>query len=200
MRALDWLMENVHVYRLWQAPFARQKFAPVERHNDVRQLRAVLDLGCGPGTNAHYFRQAQYLGIDWNPAYVEYARRRHPGHFATADACNEHITDGRRFDFILVNSFFHHIADHDSRRLMAKLAGLLTLDGCVHIVDMVVPEERGLARYLATHDRGEHPRSRRGWERMLCEAFEPVVIEPYQLTGFGVPLWHMLYFKGRARL
>jgi len=47
--------------------------------------------------------------------------------------------------------------------------------------------------------RGEYPRSRERWERMLCETFEPVVIEPYHVTGFGIPLWHMVYFKGRAR-
>jgi len=39
----------------------------------------------------------------------------------------------------------------------------------------------------------------RRWEQMLCETFEPVVIEPYHLTGLGIPLWHMVYFKGRAR-
>jgi SAM-dependent methyltransferase len=192
-------MENVHVYRLWQVPFAGQKFAPITRHNDLRQLHAVLDLGCGPGTNARHFDHTHYLGIDWNPAYVDYARRHYTGEFAVADVCQEQVTDGRRFDFILVNSFFHHIPDEDVRRVMAKLAHLLTADGYVHIVDMVVPPHAGIARYLATHDRGDHPRTHQHWERMLHDAFEPVVIEPYQLTGFGVPLWHMVYFKGRAR-
>ena len=82
---------------------------------------------------------------------------------------------------------------------MAKLAARLTPDGHVHIVDMVVPPQAGIARYLATHDRGEYPRSRERWEQMLCDTFEPVVIEPYHLTGFGIPLWHMVYFKGRPR-
>jgi SAM-dependent methyltransferase len=199
VKVLDRLMENVHVYRLWQSPFAARKFAPVARHNDLRRLDSVLDLGCGPGTNAHHFRGARYLGIDWNPAYIEYARRRCQGEFAVADVCREEITDGRRFDFILVNSVFHHIGDADAALLMARLARLLTPDGHVHIVDMIVPQEASVARYLATHDRGEHPRSRERWEQMLCQRFEPVVVEPYPLTGFGVPLWHMLYFKGRAR-
>lgn len=199
VRALDLVMENVHVYRLWQAPFAARKFAPVARHNDLRQPRTVLDLGCGPGTNAHHFVQAEYLGIDWNPAYIDFARARYPGEFATADVCNEQVTEGRRFDFILVNSFFHHIADDDAGRLMAKLNRLLSPGGAVHILDMVVPPAAGVARYLATHDRGNHPRSRERWEAMLSEAFEPVVLEPYLLSGLGVPLWHMLYFKGLAR-
>ena len=199
MSALDRLMENVHVYRLWQAPFAEQKFAPVVRHNDLRQVTAALDLGCGPGTNARHFAQTRYLGLDWNPAYVDYARRYYGSEFEVADVCNEDVTAGRRFDFILANSIFHHIPDHDASRVMAKLAARLTPDGHVHIVDMVVPPEAGMARYLATHDRGEFPRSRERWEQMLCDRFEPVVIEPYHLTGFGIPLWHMVYFKGRPR-
>lgn len=199
MSALDRLMENVHVYRLWQAPFAEQKFAPVVRHNDLRQVTAALDLGCGPGTNARHFAQARYLGLDWNPAYVDYARRYYGSEFQVADVCNEEVTAGRRFDFILANSIFHHIPDHDASRVMAKLAARLTPDGHVHIVDMVVPPEAGIARYLATHDRGEYPRSRERWEQMLCDTFEPVVIEPYHLTGLGIPLWQMVYFKGRPR-
>ena len=199
MSALDRVMENVHVYRLWQAPFAEQKFAPVARHNDLRHIKAVLDLGCGPGTNARHFGQTRYLGLDWNPAYVNYARRFYRSEFEVADICHEEITAGRRFDFILANSIFHHISDPDASRVMVKLAARLTLDGHVHIVDMVIPPEAGIARYLTTHDRGEHPRSRARWEQMLCEVFEPVVIEPYYLTGFGIPLWHMVYFKGRAR-
>jgi SAM-dependent methyltransferase len=196
---LDWLMENVHVYRLWQAPFAEQKFAPVARHNDLRHVNAVLDLGCGPGTNARHFAQTRYLGLDWNPAYVNYARRYYRSEFEVADICNEDVTKGRQFDFILANSIFHHIPDHDASRVMKKLAEHLTPDGYVHIVDMVVPPEAGIARYLTTHDRGVHPRSRERWEQMLGDAFEPVVIEPYYLTGWGIPLWHMVYFKGRVR-
>jgi SAM-dependent methyltransferase len=197
--ALDRLMENVHVYRLWQAPFAEQKFAPVARHNDLQHVGAVLDLGCGPGTNARHFAGTRYLGLDWNPAYVRYARRLYRSEFEVADVCNEEVTAGRRFDFILANSLFHHIPDQDASRVMAKLAARLTPDGSVHIVDMVVPPAAGIARYLTTHDRGAYPRSRERWEQMLCDAFEPVVIEPYHLTGCGIPLWHMVYFKGRAR-
>ena len=130
---------------------------------------------------------------------MSHARRHYRSEFEVADVCNEDVTAGRRFDFILANSLFHHIPDQDASRVMAKLAARLTTDGSVHIVDMVVPQKPGIARYLTTHDRGAYPRSRERWEQMLCDAFEPVVIEPYYLTGWGIPLWHMVYFKGRAR-
>jgi SAM-dependent methyltransferase len=199
MSALDAVMENVHVYRWWQAPFAVQKFAPVARLNDLDRAGSVLDVACGPGTNAAHFRRAAYMGVDWNPAYVEYARRRFRGEFVVADVCDGAFAGGRRFDFILVNSFFHHVADDDATRIMRRLGDLLTPGGAVHILDMIVPDRSGPARFLATHDRGLYPRSRARWETMMCDVYEPAWCEPYDIGAFGLPLWHMLYFKGRPR-
>ena len=71
------VMENTLAYRLWQAPFAEQKLAPLFAHNDLRAVRRVLDVGCGPGTNTPHFADADYLGIDFNAAYIDSARRRH---------------------------------------------------------------------------------------------------------------------------
>src|SRR6185437_15919484 len=50
------LMEFTVAYRLWQAPFAERKLAPLWEHNDVARARRVLDVGCGPGTNTQHFK------------------------------------------------------------------------------------------------------------------------------------------------
>jgi trans-aconitate methyltransferase len=71
------LMEKTTVYRLWQKPFQNQKFAPLLAHNDFNRVRRVLDVGCGPGTNTRFFANSDYLGIDINPHYIGYARRRY---------------------------------------------------------------------------------------------------------------------------
>ena len=63
------LFEVPWVYRAWQAPFAEQKLAPVMRHNVMGAVRRVLDVGCGPGTNAPHFEGLDYLGLDINPDY-----------------------------------------------------------------------------------------------------------------------------------
>ena len=73
----DRLLEQSSVYRLWQMPFADQKFAPILAHNDLGRVQRVLDVGCGPGTNAKYFTHTQYLGVDINEDYVQDARRRY---------------------------------------------------------------------------------------------------------------------------
>jgi len=192
------LLEIPWVYRLWQAPFQEQKLAPLMRHNDMSQVRSVLDVGCGPGTNAPHFRAMQYLGLDINPDYIEQARKRYGMHFEVADATRYQV-QGEAFDFILVNSFFHHVGDEDSDRILSHLATLLTDEGRIHVLDLVLPPQPSPARVLARMDRGDHPRPLEAWHVLLGRHFEPDVFEPYNLGVAGLPLWKMVYFRGRPR-
>jgi SAM-dependent methyltransferase len=193
------LLDHTWVYRLWQAPFAEQKLAPILAHNDLRAVRRVLDVGCGPGTNTHHFAHADYLGIDYNPRYVESARRRHQRTFVVADVTTYTVAQSERFDFILANSFLHHVDTPGVERILAQLADLVSEDGHVHILELVLPDHASVARLLARWDRGDFPRPLAEWRRLFTARFEPVVFEPYALTALGAPLWRMVYFKGRAR-
>jgi hypothetical protein len=56
------LLEQPLVFNLSRLPFSRQKFAGVLKHNDLTQVRAVMDVGCGLGTNAPRFAHAKYVG------------------------------------------------------------------------------------------------------------------------------------------
>jgi SAM-dependent methyltransferase len=199
LKPLSAIMENVTAYRLWQAPFAEKKLMPLLRRPDLAAARRVLDVGCGPGTNVRHFEAANYLGIDLNPGYVSYARRRFGREFVAADVRTYAPPSGQRFDFILVNSLLHHIDDAGTHQILASLGSLLTDDGHVHILDLILPKGRGLARLLASADRGNHPRELETWKAIFGEYFDPVVVEPYPLGAFGLTLWNMLYFKGRRR-
>lgn len=192
-------MEHTLAYRIWQAPFAQQKLAPLFAHNDVRSARRVLDVGCGPGTNTHHFADADYLGIDINAAYIESARRRHGREFIVADVTKYEVPDDRRFDLILANSLFHHIETTATQRILAHLASLLAPGGHMHVFDLVLPPRPSVSRLLARADRGDHPRPLEEWRELFTAAFEPVVFEPYPLGMAGMTLWNMVYFKGRAR-
>jgi SAM-dependent methyltransferase len=196
---LNAIMNNTLAYRVWQAPFAERKLAPLLRHNDVESARRVLDVGCGPGTNTRHFAQADYLGIDFNPEYIESARRRYRRHFEVADVTKYNVAPTERFDFILANSLFHHIDTASTKRILAHLATLLTDDGHVHILDLVMPPGPSIGRFLAKADRGDYPRPVDDWRVIFSEAFEPVVFEPYPLGAGGLTLWNMVYFKGRRR-
>ncbi len=192
-------MEFTHAYRLWQAPFAENKFAPILAHNDLRQVRRVLDVGCGPGTNARHFAHAHYTGIDCNPAYIDYARRRHKGEFLVADATTYRVPSEQRFDFILVNSFLHHIDPANSRNILSHLSTLLTDDGHVHILDLVLARETSIARWLTLHDRGDFPRPLDELLEIVNQTLQPVLVQPYNLRIYRLKLWNMVYLKCRTK-
>lgn len=193
------VMEHTLAYRIWQAPFAERKLAPLLGRGDLRAARRVLDVGCGPGTNTRHFAHADYLGIDHNPDYIADAARRHGRRFLVADVTAYTAPPDERFDFIFMNSLLHHIATPDARRLLGHLRTLLTEDGHIHILDLILPARPSLARALARADRGDFPRPLGAWRELLEEHFEPVIVEPYPLGAAGLTMWEMLYFKGRAR-
>ncbi len=192
-------LDNSLAYRMWQRPFADRKLAPVLARNDMTRVRRVLDVGCGPGTNTSYFASADYLGIDMNPMYIADARARYGREFLVADVTTYEAPPGQAYDFILSNSFLHHVATPGVRRILQHLATLLTADGHLHLLDLVLPEAPSVGRLLARLDRGDHPRPLDTWRALIEEALEPVHVEPYALTVFGVPLWNMVYIKARRR-
>ncbi|MGD1021742.1 MAG: class I SAM-dependent methyltransferase [Candidatus Sulfotelmatobacter sp.] len=199
MTLVEGVLEHSSVYRLWQAPFAEQKFAPVRANNDLHRVRRVLDVGCGPGTNCRHFSHVDYLGIDFNERYIESARRRHKRDFLVADVRHFRPTQNDRFDFILANSFLHHLNTEDVLGILSHLRTLLTDDGHVHALELVMPEDRSIARLLAQWDRGHFARPPEEWRTVFSKHFEPVLLEFYPLTMMGTTLWNMVYFKGKPR-
>lgn len=192
-------MENTTLYRLWQAPMAERKLEPLFRHNDRTRFRRVLDVGCGPGTNAAHFLGQDYLGVDINPGYIRDAERRYGPRFRVADVTTMHLEPGGGWDCILVNSLLHHLPDDAVDRLLGHLATLLTEDGAVHILDLVLPAERSVSRLLARLDRGHFPRPLEQWRDLFSRHFSLDVFEPYPLGVAGLTLWSMVYGRGRPR-
>ena len=193
------LLEQPFVYRWWMAPFAEQKLRPLRENGGTSGVRRVLDVGCGPGTNAGEFAHTDYLGIDVNPLYIQNARDRHPGKFMVADVTTFEAEPDDRFDCILVNSLLHHIPTPEVHRLLGHLETLLTEDGAIHIIELVLPPRPSAPRLLAKLDRGDYPRPRAEWELIFSSHFEPVVCNPHPVGAFGISLWEMIYFKGRRR-
>lgn len=196
MTVVDRLLELPLVYSLWQAPFARQKFKPVERQLADVSVRRVLDVGCGPGTNAGRFSGADYVGIDINEDYLVEARRNHPGRFIRADLATSDLSALGTFDVILVNSFLHHLPDREVHALLARVYERLAPGGHIHILELVRPPNWSLGRLMARLDRGKYARPIEQWQSMFSGHFAPRVVEPY---FFGGRLWSMVYFQGARR-
>ncbi|MCE9607997.1 MAG: class I SAM-dependent methyltransferase [Planctomycetia bacterium] len=198
-RRLSDVLDSPRAYEIWQAPFAATKMAPLERHNHLPSIGRVLEVGCGPGTNAAYFAHTHYVGLDFNPQYTAYARQRYGREFITADARTYAPPADARYDCILLNSFLHHIDDENALIILRRLHEALNEGGHIHILDLVLPERASLARWLARRDRGDYPRPMARWRELLDEVFEPVIVEPFAVGKLRIPMWQMFYFKGRSR-
>jgi SAM-dependent methyltransferase len=187
------------VYRLWQLPFERRKFQPVARALAGGRPRSVLDVGCGPGTNAAAFADVPYVGVDVNDAYVASARRRFGDRFLVGDVTSALPDRGAPYDVVLVNSLLHHLDDDGVRNVLRRASKLLAPEGAIHILDLELPPRRGVDRWLALHDRGDHPRLRARWQTLLAESITVETFEPYPLGLPGFPLWNMFHCVGSAR-
>lgn len=197
LKWVEGLLENETVYRTWQATHADSKFEPIRRHNDLSRVRRVLDVGCGPGTNTRQFADVPgYLGLDINPRYTEYARKRFARDFVTADVTRFMPPEDERFDFILLNSFLHHVDDEGVEAILSRLPMLLAEGGHVHVLEIALPERPSLARLLARSDRGRFIRPLSVWRTFFHRHFRSILDEEYKLTALGVTTWNMVYFKG----
>ena len=199
MTFFEYLLEQPFLFNLSQIPFTRRKFARIQAHSDISKVRRVLDVGCGPGTNAPHFQHAYYLGIDINERYIEIAKRRFHRDFLAADVTKYEVQPGESFDFVLLNSFLHHIDTPAVQRILAQISTLLSPDGFVHSIELVLPERRGVPYVFAKRDRGNFPRPLSEWRSLFEEHFQTVVLEPFSILHFGLPIMDLVYFKGRTR-
>lgn len=73
---------------------------------------SVIDIACGTGELALYISPKNYLGIDINPAYIEYAKKRFKEKnfkFILADATEYNFT--KDYDKVFLISAAHHLSD-----------------------------------------------------------------------------------------
>lgn len=195
-QAADRLLEVPIVYRTWQAPFASAKLRPFLARVDMRSVRRVLDVGCGPGTNARLFANHDYVGVDINPEYIATASRTRPGRFLVGDVADPRVLPDERFDCVFANSLMHHLPDPVVTRLLARMAALTAAGGSVHVLDLVVPDAWSPSRALARLDRGKYPRPLHAWRELFTAHLDEQHFQLYPLGLPGLPLWWMVYFAG----
>lgn len=196
MRFIERLLEHPTIYAISQAPLVNAKFAIVEPHLRRQEVRRVLDVGCGPGTNAPRFPGAEYVGIDINERYISFARANYPGCFVQADLQTADLSSLGRFDTILVNSFLHHVPDDAVAQILRQLRVLLEPDATIHVLELLRPEPRSLVGVMALIDRGRYARRLEEWRSLFEEHFDVLSLEPHRLKAGP---WELLYFRGRPK-
>ena len=116
----------------------------------------VLDIGCGPAGDRRFLKTGNYIGIDFNPAYIERAKSDYTdGTFLLGDATTFDFGQFGKFDKIL------------------KAASALLKPGGVFVArdPAFEPNQNPIARMLALLDRGNHVRDEPAYDKLLAQAF-----------------------------
>ncbi|MBF0212324.1 MAG: class I SAM-dependent methyltransferase [Magnetococcales bacterium] len=142
----------------------------------------LLDLGCGTGNLLEFLPAVRYTGLDNNPEYIAFARKRYgdQGAFVVGDlGCLDQSVDLReKFELIALLGVTHHLSDETVLDLYRQARLLLTETGRVCVVDPCLHDRQPwIARQLAEKDRGNHVRRLEEYPRLAREVFPSVRFE-----------------------
>src|SRR5260221_4113709 len=115
---------------------------------------SVLDLGCGTGYVAPIFKKKDYLGIDLNPKYINYAKKRYDFNFICQSLDDFKLS--KKFDTIIFISTLHHLSDQQIKKIFIKIGGLTKK--VIIIVDLN-PQTDPVRKLLIDLDRGKFIRT-----------------------------------------
>lgn len=169
------LLERPAGYALLQklARPTNERFRALLRKNVLGALRpgaSVIDLACGVGAYRELF-PVRYHGVDINPDYIAAASGRYEGSFQVMDCTRLEFPDGS-FDHAVTIAGTHHFDDQGLLAMLAEALRVVKRDGCVHIVDAVLPLKRWhLWKELWFRmDRGRHARHVGRLEHLVARA------------------------------
>jgi len=136
----------------------------------------VLDCGCGTSKYRNLIDAKKYIGLDYNPSYIEEAKSKFPNDtFNVADLTKLQIQEYEKVDRIILLGVIHHLDDYESEILIDKLYNLLSENGIIYTLDPLFVSVKKLsdriANFIASKDRGRHVRQ----EEEYLKLFSPEI-------------------------
>ena len=116
---------------------------------------SILDLGCGPGRDLHYFRSLGHnaVGLDGSKKFVAMARSYSGCEVLHQDFLAMALPE-RRFDGVFANASLFHVPSQDLPRVLRELAATLRSRGVLFSSNPRGNNEEGLSdgRYSCFFD------------------------------------------------
>ncbi len=190
LRFLWRLLDNPAVWRKAQAILGwytvRAYRRTVTRLLGLTGAETVLDVGCGTGEYSQLLHYGRYVGVDFNPQYVEWANQSY-GVEGKTEFFAMDVADVPKLRVAVDAAFCiavtHHLSDAELQKLVRDV--LAVADRFV-IVDLVLPPAalNPLSYVLIRMDRGRHGRTR---SRLLATIGETGYTVESVAGGFGFP-------------
>jgi cyclopropane fatty-acyl-phospholipid synthase-like methyltransferase len=151
----------------------------VEKYIRPSEGDKILDIGCGTADILSFLPSVEYVGLDMNQAYINYAKNRfgEMGVFLTKKLDKGVINEPSLSDFdkVLATGVLHHLDDNEATELfeLAKLAlvprgRLITLDGCY------IKGQSRLASFILSKDRGKYVRTQDQYFDLASRLFKEI--------------------------
>jgi SAM-dependent methyltransferase len=184
------LLEGPLFYNAWSLIHFRPRCEAIQQIVQQKPRPRILDLGCGTGLFKKHVPDCEYTGIDNNPAYIDYARKRLQGLFILGDIFDlQGHLGGRVFDFAVINGVLHHLDDALLVRLLGTLPALLAPEGKIIIVYHIWSAALNpVNKFLVQHDRGAFSRSEPAY-RKLFRDFTIESFETFTIKAGPLVLW-----------
>jgi ubiquinone/menaquinone biosynthesis C-methylase UbiE len=179
MNVRERILGNSVGWNLWKKVIGADKATAEFVREFVRPAPGewILDVGCGTGdTIEHLDSSVTYVGIDFNPAYIESAAEQHPnGRFIAASVDDLPALGLDRFDCVIAQNMLHHLSDDQVKRLVASLPSVMRPGARFVTSDNVWTEDQGAtARVLIALDRGRNVREGHRYAELISEHFDDV--------------------------
>lgn len=174
---LKTILEQPIVYSVFQTVLGSRRSTRtiIDQYLKFENGMKVLDIGCGPADILDQIDQRiDYLGIDFENAYIEKARKRYGdrGQFFCKNALDLVEEQKGSFDRILVLALLHHLEDKEVDELLSALSKLLAKDGFLFILENTFTSDQSfLARKIIEMDRGLNVREPEGYLRHCRKYF-----------------------------
>ena len=168
----------------------------VKKYIRPKEGDKILDIGCGTADILLHLPSVEYVGLDMNQAYINYAKKRfqNRGKFL-ARRISQGVIDELSlfgFDKVLATGILHHLNDDETMQFFElassalKPSGrLITLDGCY------VKGQSWLARLILSKDRGKYVRTQDEYLSFASRFFEDVQVSIHH-DLIRIPYTHII--------
>ena len=177
------------ILRWLRVPFLYNLFQEVAGANAVRRSfikkhvrpkvgDKVIDIGCGTAQIVPYLPEVEYLGLDTNPTYIAFARRRYGrnGTFVVGDT--QSLRGDLRFrdaDIVMAIGVLHHLDDQDAVHCIRFANDALKMTGrFICLEPCSIPNQGALSRFVMANDRGRNIRTEPQYRQLAARIFSNV--------------------------
>jgi len=156
---------------------SRQEF--INKYMQVNPNNRLLDIGCGTAEILDCLPDnLTYVGFDASNDYIKMAKEKYQdrnAQFFAKLVTDSNLGDFEPFDIVIATGILHHLEDDEVIHLFSLAKKFLKPDGRIITIDPCYLEnQRTLARFIISRDRGQNVRTSNQYQELAENIFPNV--------------------------